>query len=52
MNTDTTHEPLSAILAEMRRDARSGEHADGPLIEDYAGKETYKRIFEAKGGAE
>lgn len=34
MNTEP--DPLAAVLAEMRREARSGEHADGPLIEDYA----------------
>ena len=34
MNTEP--EPISAVLAEMRREARSGEHADGPLIEDFA----------------
>ena len=31
-----TPEPLAAILAEMREAGRSDEHADGPLIEDYA----------------
>ena len=31
-----TTEPLAAILAEMREAGRSDEHADGPLIEDYA----------------
>ena len=35
MSSDTT-EPLAAILAEMREAGRSDEHADGPLIEDYA----------------
>lgn len=29
-------EPLAAVLAEMREAGRSDEHADGPLIEDYA----------------
>ena len=37
MNEETkTPEPLAAILAEMREAGRSDEHADGPLIEDYA----------------
>lgn len=36
MNETNTPEPLSAILAEMREAGRSDEHADGPLIEDYA----------------
>ena len=31
-----TPETLAAILAEMRDAGRSDEHADGPLIEDYA----------------
>lgn len=31
-----TPETLAAILAEMREAGRSDEHADGPLIEDYA----------------
>ena len=31
-----TPEPLAAVLAEMREAGRSDEHADGPLIEDYA----------------
>ena len=37
MNTEQDQpEPLAAILAEMRAAGRSGEHADGPLIEDFA----------------
>lgn len=35
MPNDQT-ETLAAILAEMREAGRSDEHADGPLIEDYA----------------
>jgi hypothetical protein len=31
-----TPETIAAILAEMREAGRSDEHADGPLIEDYA----------------
>lgn len=31
-----TPETIAAILAEMRAAGRSDEHADGPLIEDYA----------------
>lgn len=36
MNTEP--ETIAAVLAEMRREARSGEHADGPLVEDYASR--------------
>lgn len=37
MNTEQDQpETLAAILLEMRKAGRSDEHADGPLIEDYA----------------
>lgn len=29
-------EPIASVLAEMREAGRSDEHADGPLIDDYA----------------